>query len=594
MSGDGLPEGEGNRDRGPEPGSAAAPTTPSAALFAWPRPGSTGAARLRDAALSLSLANLLLFRNWSSFLPSPATYYRAQPRSLVELAALLAALLLIAATAWALLRFARRRKGVWLEAARAGLIVAWLLVIGGFDAELRVRWDAWPPPDAVMLPIKVLVIAGVLALLAVPLTKRGLHRVGRARLAHRLSTVHRLALRVSSRALTVMLPLVLIFVGYGSIALLAQDEDAYSPSLAAPIVDGTSPPRVVWIVLDEFDYELAVADRPAGLSLPALDAFAAESVEARQAFAASERTLESVPAMMAGRFVDDAMPTGPADLRVTWHDGPAGSWADDPGLFSELREQGRNIGVTGFFHPYCRVLADYLTDCHFDSYYEPVEPDPPRRVREHLQELLDLIPDDTAKRAAWEYTGAKKIDVTTRQEDAAALFRSQTEAAIRMAQDASLDLVYLHMNAPHLIGTDHGGYAYYDGQQRQFATGEADTYYDQLLLADHFFARLRAGMEAQGLWENTTVIITSDHGFRGELWGSSTIAPDAYRTSHRVPLWVRLAGAQEGAVVDDPVNLVLMRELVLRVQDGTLSTPQHLVEWLAQRGGGPAPRYDER
>jgi hypothetical protein len=105
----------------------------------------------------------------------------------------------------------------------------------------------------------------------------------------------------------------------------------------------------------------------------------------------------------------------------------------------------------------------------------------------------------------------------------------------------------------HLMGTHCCGYRI---RRRVFSAGRnrtrTDLEDDAIRQADGEVARLIAGLEALGRLEDTLVIITSDHTLR---WG----------TFQRLPLIVRLPGADRHEVVKENVELVDVAPTVLDV-----------------------------
>lgn len=82
------------------------------------------------------------------------------------------------------------------------------------------------------------------------------------------------------------------------------------------------------------------------------------------------------------------------------------------------------------------------------------------------------------------------------------------------------------------------------------------TYYGMVTGLDHRIGLICNALKQQGLWDNTIVIYTSDHGEmlgRHGLWFKSAL----YEESARVPLIIRMPkGLRQGARVSEPVSLL--------------------------------------
>ncbi|NIA12593.1 MAG: sulfatase-like hydrolase/transferase [Nitrospiraceae bacterium] len=75
---------------------------------------------------------------------------------------------------------------------------------------------------------------------------------------------------------------------------------------------------------------------------------------------------------------------------------------------------------------------------------------------------------------------------------------------------------------------------------------------------------LLAKLTALGLWDNTVIIITSDHG---ESFGEHRLAEhclDVYAPEIRVPLLIKYPGQQQKKVVDSPISLVHLPRMILQ------------------------------
>jgi arylsulfatase A-like enzyme len=114
----------------------------------------------------------------------------------------------------------------------------------------------------------------------------------------------------------------------------------------------------------------------------------------------------------------------------------------------------------------------------------------------------------------------------------------------------------------------------------------AHGYFDNLVLVDKTIKRLRDLMTADGSWERTTLLLTSDHSYREAslLHGRHDI---------RVPYIVKLAGDETPAPVSIPFNNVLTRELILSVLRGEVRTNAGAAAWLKRASANDGNRVPE-
>ena len=146
-------------------------------------------------------------------------------------------------------------------------------------------------------------------------------------------------------------------------------------------------------------------------------------------------------------------------------------------------------------------------------------------------------------------------------------------------------MVVIHLPIPHPIGI-------YDRSAQAFSLHARSGYLDNLALADRTLGELRRAMEQVGLWDNTTVLVTSDHWLRLErvwrdhrLWkppvtvGGSDGLPRGDK-DHRVPFILKLASQRTALGYEPPFNSVLSRDLSLAILRGEVSGPEGVAEWL--------------
>jgi arylsulfatase A-like enzyme len=142
------------------------------------------------------------------------------------------------------------------------------------------------------------------------------------------------------------------------------------------------------------------------------------------------------------------------------------------------------------------------------------------------------------------------------------------EKAEEYAADPSLGFVFLHVPVPH--------------QPHPFdrKTGEFDVkvsgygrYFDSLALLGRMFGGLRHAMERQGVWENTVVLISSDHPFRSaELIGR--------RFDPRVPYLLRFPHDEEPARFRKPLQTIVTANLLLSILRDEVRNRADAVAWL--------------
>ncbi|HEY1337233.1 MAG TPA: hypothetical protein VGF59_06970, partial [Bryobacteraceae bacterium] len=177
--------------------------------------------------------------------------------------------------------------------------------------------------------------------------------------------LHRVLMRAIPTVLLILCFLVPLNLVRGLLKAAAYDpRDFDSKPLAARLPQPRRTPRLVWVIFDEWDARLTFRDRIPSLKMPELDRFEAISLHAGNAYPPSSQTGMSLPALTTGLLVRDAKPQGPDDLLLLRPEpNPSLHWHAAPTIFSEARAAGYNVGVVGFYHPYCRMFNGSLSEC---------------------------------------------------------------------------------------------------------------------------------------------------------------------------------------------------------------------------------------
>lgn len=338
-----------------------------------------------------------------------------------------------------------------------------------------------------------------------------------------------------------------------------------SPSLLAdrmtPLPSAASKPatRVLWLLFDEMDQRLTFSERPATLRLPEIDRLRSEALSASEAYPPAAQTWLSVPALVTGKPVTASRLTASNEMMVTFAGGTQEvDWSSQDNVFSEARRAGYRTAVVGWFLPYCRVIPAALTSCFWQPFDAPASG----------QSLTAAMWRQICYSLPWE---AKRDHILA--------YLSILEHAKIVATDPELDLVLVHWPIPHAP-------AIYDRRagRFRFVSHNPDWYLDNLALVDLTVGQLRRAMEVSGLWDQTTILLTSDHPWR---WSANLDG----KTDPRVPLMLKLAGHKEPLAYARPFETLLLHDLLLALLRGELPDPNSVARWLDQRAH-PASKED--
>ena len=317
--------------------------------------------------------------------------------------------------------------------------------------------------------------------------------------------------------------------------------------------------RVVFLLFDELDQGVAIEERPADVLLPELDRFRQEALEANQFYPNGGYTQLAIPGILSGRKVVATRPAGATQLVVRYEgDEEERDWIAQPNLFAAARELGVGAAVSGWYHPYCRLFSESLTEC----FWMPIW----WTSRGHDRGILQSARDQ------WPYL-LPGLGIKWQRSISHAEIKRRAES---MAVDKDIGLLFVHYPIPHQP-------IIYDRKRQRlttFRTTEAD-YFDNLVLVDRTLGDLRAAMEENGAWDDATVIVTADHGVWDENYG---LPPAPLNRNdigiRRVPFLMKLPQQRKRVVVSDSLHASVLHDLILGLLQGHIEDPDHARDWL--------------
>src|SRR5579864_1790566 len=533
----------------------------------------TARENLKDILVCFSLGNLIFVRRWYDLEILQETgldYLRPGPASPVLLISTLIAGLLLGIFFWTGWQWARQRGPIWIKVAHGCFLLALVFPLESVRRYWNIQYGhADLASNAALLSIETLLFIGLI------LAMRGNPRVVRPA-------------RHVALMMVFMFPALMI--DFFSSHLSSEPASAFRPKPSAAVLPGRPDAhRFIWIIFDEMDQRIAFNERPISLELPQLDRFRSESLEARRATQTADRTLLAVPMLISARSYRKSEIKGAARLDVFPENSAEGiNWTDEHTVFPRVREMGVNAAIAGWYHPYCRLFGDQLTNCFASS-----SSTGPALLREQhaskegivrMAALLFRLQFENFK-DLYSFDGVsgsenlKDAYVQSQQQQEYFQIRDHAYAE---AVDPRIGFMLLHFPTPHM-------YAIYNRWRRDFTLDSTIDYLDNLALVDRTVGELRARLEAAGLWDQTSILITADHGFRPDLWrGRYGWTQNMERVSERgasglVPFILKLAGKRQHLIVDRPFSNIVSADLAMAVVGGQVSTAAQAADWIERR-----------
>ncbi|MGA2266981.1 MAG: sulfatase-like hydrolase/transferase [Bryobacteraceae bacterium] len=388
----------------------------------------------------------------------------------------------------------------------------------------------------------------------------------------------RLVVRLAVAGLLSLLPFCAFTFGQATWRVVHYHGQPFlEPALAPRLARARTAPRVVWVIFDEWDYRLTFVDRPAKLSMPAVDRLLAESVSATHAHAPSMDTGTSLPSLITGRrlrMVVASQPTGMPRFSAEQVEGlDRMPWSHTPTVFSAARQSGFNTALIGWYLPYCRMFYNVLTDCAWWPMPIQANSTGDTFLQKVLGQTVSLVQTDSFSPVG--QSSAVRYKARICQE-----FLERSKTAV---SDPAVGLIFLHVPVPH------GPHPY------NRLTGRFDLknkpltgYVDSLALMDQMLSELRREIEKSGTWWETALVLSADHPDR------TSVAIDG-KFDSRVPFLLKLPGETKAATFDTPFTTAITSSLVLSVLNGTVASVPDALAWLERHhrdAEAPVPATD--
>lgn len=332
--------------------------------------------------------------------------------------------------------------------------------------------------------------------------------------------------------------------------------------------ESRSAKRIVWLIFDELDQQLTFDKRPSSVQLPELDRLRKESFYTTSAFPPAGETIKSLPSLISGELIRDAEPDGPGNLILTLEkNGQKTSWSSLPNVFSEAQRLGTSTALIGWHHPYCRVLHNNLNLCSWQSSNAFDVRSRGSFLQKSYLQWRDIVIQLPLLSKIIE-----RFDPLEMEYFVNSYLRILDDARSAVV-NPELGLIMVHWTIPH-------NPFIYNRLSKQFVNDEKmndDSYLDNLALVDKTLGQLRDDLEKSGLWENTTLIVSSDHWRRQRDFFN----PENLDIDYKIPFMIKLSGPPRSYIYSKPINTVVSKNLILELLRGHLASHEDLADWIS-------------
>jgi hypothetical protein len=526
--------------------------------------------KVKNLLICFSLGNLCFLRRWydlEHLKERSMEYYRSGPADPTLLFATLLGALLLAGAFWLAWHWVERNPTPGrLRIAHTGFL---LMMIFPLES-VRRYWNTEGERYDLATNIVLLAIEATLFVGMILAAKGNARMVGAAKRAVLL--------------LILLLPALLI--DFAQARMTASPQSAYAARPPIPMIAPATPRRVLWLLFDEFDQRLAFEVHKPAVDLPELQRLRAESFTASQAMQTASWTMVALPSLIDGRMYSRVELIDLNTLRLFPEDSKKPvSWHDEPNVFRRASALGVNTALIGWHHPYCRVIGDSVSECVEEPNGHPTAA---------LLRELSVANDNVVKAVVFLFRLQLRnlLDMLKFGEESSSSLRDEfvqgrqqkqyfaiREKAFEAAADPNFGLVFAHFPIPHLFGI-------YNRQKRDFSLNSSLSYADNLALVDRTLGELRKMLEEKGLWDSTTILLSSDHGLRPDVWkgrmGWTEELQDLTATGQtpRVPFIVKFAGSRQAMAYDRQFSAVVTADFLLAILRGEVGDAKDAAAWL--------------
>lgn len=334
--------------------------------------------------------------------------------------------------------------------------------------------------------------------------------------------------------------------------------------------------RVVWIIFDELDYFVPFGANPSLIELPNFTKLKNESLFATNAVSPAYATIESIPALLTGKKIEQSKTLGKGELTLKFKANETAKFSAMPNIFRQVKEMNGETAVVGWYHSYCRVIGKDLSACQWESFdtINDFEPQPLSRIM--LRNFANCLISLPFGYRLFELVSSK-INSNTESTGYVKRHHQMIEDSKNVVINSKIDLSLIHLPFPHLPGQ-------FNRQTNEFDT--ESTYLDNLALSDKVLGELRQSLEKNNLWEDSVIIVSSDHQWRLNRWKLPSSAKDFALTQGiehpNIPFMLKLKGQKESLIYEKPFNTIITHDLILALMKGEISTTDDIKNWLDQ------------
>lgn len=515
---------------------------------------------LKDLGIAFSLANLWFISFWKRLVyPLNDQYFDFEPHSLFEYLAVFVDVLLLTFIFLILINLPNFFLRNWLKYSfQIIFLIIGSFAFGALSNEI-IKWFSPKTINFVNLPLPLLVLS--------------LCFVFAVKQKFRISAIVE---NLKSSALF-LLPFSFLLFPQLLWAELVVNPEILQPKSIEKDYSGNRKsklyPKVVWIIFDEADYVALTTAGRNNTNLPEFELLMNQSFTAQNALSPNDYTIRSIASLVTGEIVHSTTYIGANDLKLGLVDRSKPiSLKESFNIFKEVRNLGGDTGIVGIHHPYSRVFQGQVAFAYWRGLTPPKCSSLANIIDCSINIFIDSLLTIPFLPRFFPSLWAADVAFNNDRDWQVETHNFLTEKATELISDSKLDLLYFHFGIPHspfLARTNLNG---------------NETYFNSLEVANDTLKQLRETLEKTRQWDDTVLIVSSDHWWRSKEAKDFNYLPEDERekalSDIRIPFIVKFAGQKKRVDYSHPFNTVITKDFILALFKNEIKKPEEFIMWL--------------
>lgn len=503
---------------------------------------------LKNFLFSLSLANLCYIRVWSALLTKKSYFFLVNIPTKLDIYAIMINVIILATFFWVIITFIQSRKKEWLN--NFSIICFFFLLFIPANAVRNVLTIS--PLDLISIQSQIHPSLKMMIIILIIIT---------------IIFFSKLLVRFIVFSILIFFPLIFFTFGNALFILpsLPQHINVDQRQKTPKNSFNNQQNKVLVFIFDEMDQRITFLGRPKSLRLDEIDFWKNQSLFAQNAYPPGRGTTFSIPSYILGKILTTIEPIDSLSLGVGYSNAQKKiDWASVPNLFSAIHDLGFSSAVIGWHNPYCRAFSDYITEC----------------IQYPSENIFQNFGDNLTSKMAYQililWPGYSRLIHSY-------VYSETLKNTKHVINDAKFNFILVHWPIPHPPGI-------FDRSKRRISLNNfsiVDGYLDNLQLVNETLKDIRENMEKGGLWDNTTIILTSDHWWRGSISYNGEL-------DYRIPFILKLPNQKIGTEYEPKFNTVILKDLIINILNSKIRNSSDLINWLNNNSNADAIPYEKQ